>query len=373
MKILFLKEQKNKKTVALVPTDIQNIKGHSIYVEHNYGKHLNITDNNYAVCNATIVNWKKFIHKADIIVKLSPLTKSQIKLISQNQIVISNPYLVNNPKYLLQLLKNKTNLVGIESCKKNEGYPFLMVNEKIKADFACSVGSYLQNKNKKLKTVDFSFKPNPELNYLVLNYSYCSFFILEKLMENGCKCTLLESNPKLASTIVNSNRLNSLRIQHNGKLTVLGSSFDTLLEQSKKANVLINTTYLPNDLTHSRITSDMVTSMPKGSVFIDCGADQGFGSEIISNPNNLKKPFDVYKDRFVVAFEDIPSVFAMESSRKYSAFFVGLLNNITQDTAMDVIVKNFFINSGLLTINSYLVNENIGKSLNLKYKNLSEI
>jgi len=373
MKILFLKEQKNKKTIAILPTDVLNIKNHNIYIEHNYGKHLDISNTNYAKCNATIVNWKKFIHKADIIVKLSPLTKSQIKLISQNQIVISNPYLVNNPKYLLQLLKNKITMVGVESCKKNEGYPFLLINEKIKASFACSVGSFLQQKTKSTKKIDFNFKLNPTLDYLILNYSYCSYFIIEKLMENGCKCTLLESNNKLANAIVKSDKLNSLKILNNAKLTVLNANFDTILDQCKNANVLINTTYLPNDLTHSRITSDMVTSMHKGSVFIDCGADQGFGSEIISKPNNIKKPFNIYKDRISVAFEDIPSLFPVESSRKYSTFFTNLINNITNDKTMDIIVKNSFINSGLLTINSHLVNENIGKSLNLKYKSLNEI
>jgi len=372
MKILFLKEQKHKKTIAIVPTDILNIKNHNIYIEHNYGKHLSILDANYAKCNATIVKWRKFIHKVDIIIKLSPLTKSQIKLISQNQIVISNPYLVNNPRYLLQLLKNKITLVGIESCKQNEKYPFLQINEKIKADFACSVASSLQNANKSTNVV-FHCKPNSSLNYLLLNYSYCSYFIIEKLMENGCKCTLLESNNKLANSIIKSDKLNSLKILHNAKLNVLNASFDTILDQCKQANVLINTTYIPNDLTHSRITSDMVTSMPKGSVFIDCGADQGFGSEIISKPNNVKKPFNIYKDRISVAFEDIPSIFPIDSSRKYSTFFVDLINNITNDKTMDVIVKNSFIKSGLLTINSYLVNENIGKCLNLKYKSLSEI
>jgi len=370
MKILFLKENKNKKNIALMPSDVIKIP-HDVYVEKKYGKHLSILDKDYSKVNATICSWKKVIHKMDIIVKLSPLTNSQLKLINPKQLVISNPYLVNNPKYLLKLLKKRTMMLGMEVFYENKTSLYLSKNEKLKADFAIYEGSFLQNKylNKKFKELKHDRKFDKNLNYVILNYSYCAYFILEHVLQQGGKCTLLESNKILHDSIKNSNKLRSIEINNGGKLDVKDCSFDTLVKECKDAHVLINTTYLPSEKTHLRITSDMVSSMPKGSVFIDCAAEQGFGCEIISKPSTIKKPVIRYKNTLCLAFEDIPNIFPRDSSLYLSEVITKILNRF-DDAVHNCIVKNESIKNAILTINGKVVNQKICESLNIQKGNV---
>jgi alanine dehydrogenase len=124
MKIVFLKENKRENRITLLPNSLKELpKDFHIFFESGIGHKLGYKDSEYVSCGYTKCS-NKDISDADIIIKLSPLTIHQQKLIKDpKQILITNTYLANNTMYLKQLLDNHIASIGIELFHENNVYP----------------------------------------------------------------------------------------------------------------------------------------------------------------------------------------------------------------------------------------------------------
>jgi alanine dehydrogenase len=150
---------------------------------------------------------------------------------------------------------------------------------------------------------------------------------------------------------------------------LLDGTFDTLVEETKKADVLINTTTLPGDKTHLKITHDMLKYMNNNTVFVDLGADQGIGCEDVKYYNTAKKPFSIIEGVVTVSLNNIPSLYSKESTEYTSEFVSSIISYFEKDT-IQTIKNNTFIKDAIQTFGHELTNETIGKALNLKVTKL---
>ncbi|GMO13615.1 MAG: hypothetical protein Ta2E_03230 [Mycoplasmoidaceae bacterium] len=366
MKIVFLKENKNECRVALLPDHIGALSNKfDVYISRGYGESENIEDGMYT-SNGIKIASKNDIKTADIIVKLSALTKSEAKLISDpKQILITNMYLANNVQYLKFLLKRSISSLAIELYHENEAYLWAIKNSKMKAEFAIGgLTKYVESINKKGKLDKYvaTLKSFDPITSVVVNYSYETNELVGQVLRNNNNVILLESDTDYENSI----RRNVDCDSSMGKLTVLKCTFDVLMRECKNASVLINTTTLPGDKTHLKITSDMIQSMPEGGIYVDLGADQGFGSEITTRPNTFKKPFTITFGKLCIAPNNIPSIYDIESSSYTSKFMTYLLNMFSQGT-LETIKNNHNVREAMQTFGNELTSETIAKALTLKY------
>jgi alanine dehydrogenase len=182
--------------------------------------------------------------------------------------------------------------------------------------------------------------------------------------------TLLESNHEYESSLNTHKTINELISAHKGKLTIKKYSYDLLNEEVNKCDVLINTTTVPGDLTHTKITYEMLNNIKKHGVFIDLGADQGFSCEAIRFPNDKKHPYTMFKNNVSIVLDDIPSMFyAKEASIFTNKFIFDLLGHFKNDS-LETIKTDKVINSALQTFGGNITNEVIGSALNLKTKKI---
>ncbi|RMH64282.1 MAG: hypothetical protein D6677_05195 [Calditrichaeota bacterium] len=106
-----IKELKNfERRVSLCPEDVGRLveQGIEVLVEREAGLPAGYPDASYQQAGATIVpSAEKVFRKADIILKIQPVTTDEAELMHENQISFSFINLYQNPDRLLQLLKNK--------------------------------------------------------------------------------------------------------------------------------------------------------------------------------------------------------------------------------------------------------------------------
>ena len=78
--------------IALTPDAVSLLvyNGHTIVIEHNAGVGANFTDKEYSDAGAEIVFSVEEIYNTDIIVKIEPPTKTELKLLKNGQQLIKN-------------------------------------------------------------------------------------------------------------------------------------------------------------------------------------------------------------------------------------------------------------------------------------------
>jgi len=375
MNILLLKE--NKKNCIVFPNeDLQSLcKIHNIFIEKNYGANLKISDEKYLSIGCKIID-KEMLKNINIFFKLSKLKNNQFKYFSNNEkVLISNVPIANNPGYLLKLMKHAITSISIEILNHSGHYFFFEKNEWIKGLFAIKVGNDLNKKTiNEIKKYKFDLSQeyyiDRKLQYVVLNYSYASYECIFSILNKGGKVILLEENKEYIDLIKNDKALQELIKDFGGSLEIYNSDFDTLIQRIKHANVLINTTTNPTDKTHLRITKDMIDSLAPGAVYIDLGADQGFGSEISKKPNTIKKPYSIIKNKYVsIVLENIRNLDLNFSSKELTRKICEILNLFSNDMTHDL-HNNKTIKTGLVTYGKDVVNGEIASVLNIKYKKI---
>jgi alanine dehydrogenase len=246
----------------------------------------------------------------------------------------------------------------------------LIENAKIKAAFATDgLKSYLLKNNKKKLLTNAINNLDNKLTYVIVNYSYATNELIKLILKANNDVVLCESNKAYEHLIKNDTHIINALSKSIGKLTLLDSTFDTLVEETKKADVVINTTTIPGDKTHLKITHEMIKNMKNNCIFIDLGADQGIGCEDVKCYNTVKKPFSIIENKVFICLNNIPSIFALESSKYTSEFICSIVSCFEKDT-IETIKNDIHIKNAIQTFGRELTNQTIGKALTLTVTNI---
>jgi alanine dehydrogenase len=339
MKIIILRENKDENRVSVVPNDVTKLiaNGHEVYFQNECGINASFTNEQYKNAGAHMFdNARKVLADANIVCKLSFLTKKEIKLIrSQEKVIISNLYLANNPKILKIYLKKKITSIGLEFTNDGGVYEYLKKVEDVKGKYGIETATLYMSKTFNKKSIGKQVEKNPEghanTNFVILNYSYAAHSAIKAALSLGANVTLLESNEGYKKILSHDSELATLQRVHQDKLKFLDGKYDTLMEATKTADVLINTSQIPGARTKLRITSEMIANIHPGGVYVDLGADQGFGSEVTAKPNTVKVPYTIFGKITCIAMENIPSLFPKITSEAASETIVELVGKNKSD------------------------------------------
>ena len=80
-----------EKRVPLVPQDVELLvnNGHQVVIETKAGEKANFSDHDYSEAGATVAYSREDVFKADIILKVEPLSHEEIDLMQRGQTLIS--------------------------------------------------------------------------------------------------------------------------------------------------------------------------------------------------------------------------------------------------------------------------------------------
>ena len=353
--------------VSLTPDSVSFLcqKGHKVLVESNAGLKSSFLDNDYIKAGA-IISSKEDVIKSDYILKIEPLTLSEIKLMKPNQIVFSAVQLnTRNFEFFDLLLKKNITSLAFEFIKDKMGeFPFVRSMSEIAGKTSILIaGEYLSNEHGGRGLMFGGVSGSISTNVLIIGAGNVAEYACQAALGLGASITVFDDSLYKLK-----------RIQTNVSKSIMTST----LQQSQLTNSLINTDVLITakrleDDSSYIISEDMVKRMKNGSVIIDVSIDQGGCCET-STITNHESPIFTKHGVIHYCVPNIASRVSRSASISISNILCSIINEISFEGGLEnSIIKYEYLRSGVYTFNSMLTNQIISNKFSYNFKDLNLI
>ena len=353
--------------VSLTPDSVSFLcqKGHKVLVESNAGLKSSFLDNDYIKAGA-IISSKEDVIKSDYILKIEPLTLSEIKLMKPNQIVFSAVQLnTRNFEFFDLLLKKNITSLAFEFIKDKMGeFPFVRSMSEIAGKTSILIaGEYLSNEHGGRGLMFGGVSGSISTNVLIIGAGNVAEYACQAALGLGASITVFDDSLYKLK-----------RIQTNVSKSIMTST----LQQSQLINSLINTDVLITakrleDDSSYIISEDMVKRMKNGSVIIDVSIDQGGCCET-STITNHESPIFIKHGVIHYCVPNIASRVSRSASISISNILCSIINEISFEGGLEnSIIKYEYLRSGVYTFNSMLTNQIISNKFSYNFKDLNLI
>jgi alanine dehydrogenase len=353
--------------VPLSPSAVEFLvnNGHTIHIESKAGNASNFSDAKYSEAGAVIIKSHEEIFKADIILKIEPLTDSEIELMRPDQLLLSALQLDQmNPVSLNKLLLKRVNAIAYEFLQDDSGFfPIIRTMSELAGHASILLASeYLNNANIGKGELLGGFTGIPPTQIVIIGAGAVGEF--------ACKAALgLGANVK-----VFDNELYRLRrLQDNIGEKIFTSTIqpNILAEALRTCDVAIGALRGEKGRSPVVVSENMVSQMKPNSIIIDVSIDQG-GVFETSEITNHKNP--IYKKHNVIHY-CVPNITARVSrtaSYALSNIFTPMMNDISNYGGFHELIKIAKgFRQGVYIYKGQLVNEDLAKKFGMQSKDIN--
>lgn len=352
--------------ISLTPEAVSLLcnNGHRVVLERNAGKAANFSDTQYSEAGAEIAETPNEIYKADIVMKVEPLTLKEIELLHNKQTVFSALQITTHPKdYIKKLIAKRVTALAFDYIQdEHQKYPVIRSMGEIAGNTSILIAAeLLSNANEGNGLMLGGIAGVPATEVVIIGAGTVGEFAARSAIGLG------------ATVKVFDNSLYKLRRLQND----LGMQVFTCIMQPevlgielKRADVVIGAIRSDQRLTPCVVSEEMIESMKKGSVAIDVSIDQG-GCFETSSITNLKSPTFIKHGVVHYCVPNITSRVARTASYALSNIFAPILLKMGEaGGARSLIKTNPGVRNGVYLYNGILTNKMLGETLNLPYKDL---
>lgn len=323
MKRIGILYDKDSKKVFLLPEEVKQLtsSGVAVLVASGLGNCIGISDAAYTQAGARVCEQWSDVVQADVILKVDAFNKKEIALIKNKPAITMANYLIN-VDMLFNMLKNNT--IGFQWNKtaNNKGYVFFPRLEELKVPH---ILKFLKDafakglaKREKDKVV---YPKKPRL--LILYATFAGVELAKQAIASGFEVTLADNDSKYLSELKQTSALKNLGC--------IDAKYETLVEKVKTHNALVVTATSPCDIALNRITKDMAETMPKGSLLIDAGCENGYSFQFVKGYADKKVQWKKVGKSFYMCYEDFTNLFGKQASEIISKHSVNYLTDLLAD------------------------------------------
>lgn len=355
--------------IALTPDAVSLLvhNGHTIVIEHNAGLGANFTDKEYSDAGAEIVFSIEEIYNTDIIVKIEPPTKTELKLLKKGQQLISAIQLqTRNKEYFQELLKKDITSIAIEQIKDDEGKLTLLRSmSEIAGNTSLLIAAeYLSNVNSGKGLMLGSITGIPPTNVVVIGAGTVGEFASRTALGLGCNVRVFDSS------LSKLRRLQQLTSRSISTSVIQPKSLSKAL---KRADVVIGAIRSGDGRTPCVVSEGMVEGMKDGSVIIDVSIDHG-GCFESSEVTTHKNPIFVKHGIIHYCVPNIASRVARTSSFAICSIISPLLIKIGEEGGVKNLIKqDEGLRSGVYTFRKMMTNKTLSEMFDFQFKDLNLI
>ncbi|RPG58483.1 MAG: alanine dehydrogenase [Flavobacteriales bacterium TMED191] len=355
-----------EKRIGLVPdaVNLLTLNNHSVIVQSGVGQIINFTDKDYSDCGARIVNTAKEVYQADIILKVSPPTNDEIKLMKQNQTLISALQLkIQKPDFFIQLMEKKITAIAYDYIQDEDGiFPVVRSMSEIAGNASVLIAAEcLSNLNNGKGLLMGGVAGVSTTDIVILGAGTVGEFAARSTIGLGASVKIFDNSLY---------KLRRIQDKLNTRVDTNMINPKALEKAVRRADVVIGAIRTKSGRTPCVISEDMVKLMKPGSVVIDVSIDRG-GCIETSEVTSHKSPTFIKHGVIHYCVPNIPSRVARTASFSLSNIFASLLLQIGDHGGVNqIIYNNPNIGQGAYIINGQLVNKGISDWFNLPYQAL---
>lgn len=359
--------QENRISLSPDAVALLSHNGHSVVIESMAGNGANFTDKEFSDAGAEIVFSKEEVFQSDIIVKIEPPTKSELKLMKKGQQLISAIQLQTRDKsYFNDLLKKDISSVAIEYIKDDEGkLPLLRIMSEIAGNTSLLIASeYLSNINSGKGLMLGGVTGISPTDVVIIGAGTVGEYACKTAVALGC-------NVKVFDTSLSRLR----RIQNITNRTVSTSMVQpkSLRKALRRADVVIGALRSGEGRTPCIVSKGMVEDMKEGSIIIDVSIDHGGcfeTSELTTHKNPVVNKHGVLH----YGVPNIASRVARTSSFAVCSVISPILLRIGEEGGIkNLMRKDEGFRRGVYTFKSMMTNKTLSKMFDFPYKDLDLI
>ena len=295
--------------------------GHNIYIEKGAGLSANYTDLEYSDSGAKIIETRKEVFKADIILKVAPIDMEDVSLMKDGQTVFSALHLYSQSRDVInELIEKRITAIALENYRDLDScYAFVRSMSEIAGYSSVLIASeYLSNARGGKGIMLGGVTGITPTEVVVLGAGTAGEYAARTALGLGAEVRVFDSSLK---------RLRRIQ-DHLGQKIFTSTMHKYVLQKSlESADVLIgavrNTTTFPRSV----VSEEMINGMKRGSFVIDLSIDNG-GCIETSKIMNLKNPSFVKNDVVHFCVPNIASRVPKTATIALSNIFMPLIERM---------------------------------------------
>lgn len=296
-------------------------EGHSVYVERGAGAPMSYTDMQYSEAGAFMVDNSSEVFSADIILKISPPTLQELKMMHDHSTVFSMLQLSNFPPECIRLMmKKKMTAIAYELIRdEQKGFPVVSSISEIEGSTAIAVAAELMSNERGGKGLLLGgIAGISPTEVLILGAGITGTVAARTALALGAQVKIFDHD------------INKLRkIQHYLGQQVFTSVIHpaVLIRALASADAVIGNLRYINGSDRFMVSEELVKTMKPGAIIIDMSVDQG-GCFETSECRSLQNP--VFEKHGVIHYcvPNISARVARTSSMALSNIFAPILLKI---------------------------------------------
>lgn len=281
------KEIKNNEyRVAITPGGVDALvkKGHKVVIEKCAGEGSAISDKDYIIAGADILNEAKEVYsKADIVFKVKEPLLAEYEFFNEGQTLFAYLHLAPNQALTDMLLTKKITAIAFETVKLSNGtLPLLSPMSEVAGRMSVQVGANLLQKYHGGAGILLGGVPGVSAaNVLIIGGGVAGTNAAKMAVGLGANVTVMD---------INRDRLSYLDDIFMGRISTISYSEYSAAKMLLNTDLLISAVLIPGKKAPKIVTEEMVKNMKKGSVIVDIAIDQGGSVETIDRVTTHDDP-----------------------------------------------------------------------------------
>jgi alanine dehydrogenase len=360
-------KQQIEQRVSLTPEAVEVLvdNGHEVLLESKAGEGARYIDTDYSECGAFIIESKKQLLNADIIIKVSPLEIKEIDLLKGNQVVLSSVHITKqSEEYIRGLMDKKVTAFAIEQIKdEHDCYPVIQSMSAISGISAISIAAELLSNQSGGKGVLLGgISGITPTEVIIIGADTVAEFAARAAIGLGALVKVFDNSPQ---------KLEELQRCLGQRLHTSIFHPKVLKRALKSADVVIGALNLWDTGPRYFVTEDMVKEMKKGSVIIDLSIDQG---GCIETSEYRTLPDATYIKHNVIHYTvpNLPSRVARTASIALSNILSPILVTAGSSGGFKPFLKaNLGVRNSIYIYNGILTNEFLGNQFGIPSKDIN--
>ncbi|HMS24524.1 MAG TPA: alanine dehydrogenase [Acidimicrobiia bacterium] len=341
--------------VALTPEGVKELTSHGaeVFVEHNAGAGIHLSDDAYAGQGATICD-AQTAWGCDLVVKVKEPQKSEFTYFRKDLTLFTYLHLAAYPHVADALCDAGVTGIAYETVLVDGGLPLLAPMSEIAGKLSIQVAMRFLEKPQGGRGVLLSGASGvapAHVSVLGAGHVGLNAALLASAM--GAHVDLID---------INTEKLRTIDEQHPGKFNTLASSPSTILESISKADAVIGGVLVPGGRAPIVVTTDMVSQMKPGSIVVDTAIDQG-GCIETSHETSHAEPIYMVGDVIHYAVGNMPGAVPYTSTyalTNATLSYIVALATQPLDDAVDMVEG---LREGINTRDGEIVNEFVKKAV----------
>ncbi len=352
--------------ISLVPEGVSLLvqNGHRVVYEAGAGVAAHFSDIEYSEAGADTVYDPAEVFKADILLKVSPPSLTEIDYLGSRQTLISSLQISTlKDEYFRKLLSRKMTCIAFEYIKdKTKSFPLIRAMSEIAGNTTVLIAAeYLSHPEYGKGRMLGGFSGISPSEVVILGAGTVAEFAARAAIGMGATVKVFDNNIyKLR------------RLQNNLNQRIFTSILHpkVLLKSLRTADVVVGAIHAPEGRTPCFVTEEMVREMRPGSVIIDVSIDQGgcFETSRVSTHAN-----PVYKKHDITHYcvPNIASRIPNTASYALSNFFTPILISMGEEGGIENYLKvDYGLRHGVYLFNGILTSKSIGENFKLPFQDI---